>query len=72
MLDLVDTALILGKIQFPNQNEMIWEKQASTTDTFVTLLLSHLKNNLVNFEILNELLYVLSTKCTKIVNDSQN
>ena len=52
---------------------MIWEKQASTTDTFDTLLLSHLKNNLVNFEILNELLYVLSTKCsTKIVNDSQN
>ena len=69
MLDLVDTALILGKIQFPNQNEMIWEKQASTTDTFVTLLLSHLKNNLVNFEILNELLYVLSKK---IVIDSQN
>ena len=59
-------------MQFPHQNEMIWEKQASTTDTFVTLLLSHLKNNLVNFEILNELLYVLSTKCTKIVNDSQN
>ena len=52
---------------------MIWEMQASTSDTFVTLLLSHLKNNLVNFEILNELLYVLSTtKCTKIVNDSQN
>ena len=51
---------------------MIWEKQASTTDNFVILLFSHLKNNLVNFEILNELLYVLSTKCTKIVNDSQN
>ena len=34
-------------MQFPHQNEMIWEKQAST---------------LVNFEILNELLYVLSKK----------
>ena len=57
MLDLVDNTIKLGKMQFPHQNEMIWEKQAST---------------LVNFEILNELLYVLSTKCTKIVNDSQN
>ena len=63
MLDLVDNALKLGKNTITHQNEMIWEKQASTTDTFVTLLLSHLKNNLVNFEILNELLYVLSTKC---------
>ena len=45
MLDLVDTMLQnLEKIQFPHQNEMNWEKQANT---------------LVNFEILNELLYVL-------------